>query len=169
MRNIVPILLTGFFSMMALAIVGMSGYWVTYEEAPPQPIDFPHFKHAGNLGLECTTCHLYVEKSKHATVPPMSVCMDCHENAAIAGPEIEKLKKYWADKEPVPWVRIHELPQHVYFSHKRHIKADVECESCHGDMQVVRTVKQVRSFQMGFCISCHRQNNASIDCATCHK
>ncbi|MEL6821101.1 MAG: cytochrome c3 family protein [Calditrichota bacterium] len=170
MRFVIPTALAGLFLFLMVAMVGAGVYWDTFEEPEPQPINFPHDLHAGNQQLECTTCHLYVEKSKHAGIPAVQICMNCHENNdAVKGPEIDKLKAYWEKKEPIPWSRVHKVAGHVYFSHKRHIAAGVECETCHGDMTVVKKVKRVRTFQMGFCVSCHRQNNASIDCATCHK
>jgi hypothetical protein len=169
MRNIVPILLFGFFATMSALLMGFGAYWDTFEHAEPQPIAFPHDTHAGKLGLECTHCHTSVEKSRFATVPAVSVCMTCHENAQIESPELDKLKQYWSDQEPIPWVRIHSMADHVYFSHKRHIKAGVECATCHGDMTVVKEVKKVRTFNMGFCVGCHRANNAPQECSTCHK
>lgn len=179
MRFIAPTLLTGFFAVIAAAMLGMSGYWATFEEAAPQPINFPHNIHAGKLGITCVTCHVYVDKSKFATVPAVQICINCHGKAPSQSPEVDKLKQYWADQQPIPWVRIHQLAKFVYFSHKRHIKyfsgkgesyehGEI-CQKCHGDMTVVQTVKQVRTLQMGFCISCHQANGAPRDCVTCHQ
>lgn len=172
MRMIVPLILAAFFVVVALAIGGANVFWATYEDAPPQPVAFPHDIHAGNAvgqqNLPCTRCHLYVEVSRFATIPPMSVCMECHGNMQSDKPEIIKLKQYWERQEPIPWQRIHSVPKHVYFSHKRHIKAGVDCAVCHGDMKVVNEVKKVRTLQMGFCVSCHRANAAPTDCWTCH-
>lgn len=169
MRTIVPLILAGFFGTMAVATFAMSAYWETYEKVPDQPIAFPHDIHAGDLNIACTHCHQYVEVGKQATVPALSICMDCHAGMQSDKPEIIKLQGYWERQEEVAWQRIHTMPDHVYFSHKRHIKAGVDCAECHGDMTVVNTVKQVRTFQMGFCVSCHRANAASQDCWTCHK
>ncbi|NIT60769.1 MAG: hypothetical protein GWN00_32560 [Aliifodinibius sp.] len=182
MRLIVPIVLTAFFVMIALGLLAMAGYWSQFERAGEQPIPFPHDFHAGSgpvvlpsgkeangLGLACTKCHVYVDKSKRATVPAMKICMDCHQNIQSESPYLADLKEYWKNKKPIPWARIHKLPQFVYFSHERHIKAEVDCAVCHGDMTVVKKAKQVRTLQMGFCVSCHRANNAPEDCWTCHQ
>lgn len=168
-RVIIRVLIIGFFATIAGAMFLSSAYWVKYEKPDPQPIAFPHDVHAGDQNIACVTCHTYVDKSKHATVPAMSVCMSCHASIQSDSPEIARLKEYWNEQEPIPWQRIHSLPKHVYFSHKRHIKADIECATCHGDMTVVKTVKQVRTLEMGFCVSCHNAKGAPKDCWTCHK
>lgn len=168
MKYFIGTLLAGFFSLIAVGMLGAGAFWAKYEKPDPQPIAFPHNKHAGNLNLQCTHCHNYVEKSRFAGIPAVKICMDCHLNAPIESPEIDKLKQYWADQEPIPWQRIHYVPPHVYFNHKRHIAAGIECESCHGDMTVVDRVKQVRTLKMGFCVSCHNAKGAPVDCWTCH-
>ncbi|HQU70842.1 MAG TPA: cytochrome c3 family protein [Calditrichia bacterium] len=179
MRAILATLLAGFFSVIALGMLGAGAFWVKYEKPEPQPIAYPHDLHAGKLNLECTHCHVYVDKSQYATVPAMKICMDCHKDAQIVSPEIDKLKKFWENEEPIPWQRIHSVPNHVYFSHERHVKffaAKGEtykdgqiCAKCHGNMKVVKEVKQTRTLKMGFCVSCHRAEGAPTDCWTCHK
>ena len=168
MGKIVPVLLAGFFMTMIGGVFAMQLYWSTFDEPADQPIAFPHDIHAGKLQLDCTTCHVYVEKSKHATVPAVETCMNCHAGGGIESPEIDKLLDYWYKQEPIPWVKIHSMPDHVYFNHARHIKAGVDCATCHGDMTVVQTVKKVRTMDMGFCVGCHRANDAPEDCWTCH-
>lgn len=191
MRFIVPLIFVAVFGAFATAIVGMAGYWVQFEKPEPQPIAYPHDLHAGTsftylsngeevkgLGLECTHCHQYVDKSRFATVPAMSVCKTCHENQPARTDELMKLKKYLDNNEPVIWQRLHSVPDHVYFSHKRHVKfyegkgmaagSGEICQKCHGNMKVVQTVKQATTLQMGYCVTCHRAEGASIDCWTCH-
>jgi hypothetical protein len=134
-----------------------------------QPINFSHKKHAGENGIECTFCHFYADKSTNASVPPVQKCMDCHSVIATDKPEIQKLTSYWNKKEPVPWLRVYALPEHVYFSHKRHIKKGIDCSVCHGDVKNTERIRQVRSLKMGWCVNCHRQFGGSTDCLTCHK
>lgn len=134
-----------------------------------QPINFSHKKHAGENGIECTFCHSSVDKSPRADVPPVQKCMDCHAFIATEKPEIKKLTSYWEKKEPVPWLRVYSLPEHVYFSHKRHIKKDIDCAVCHGDVKGMERIKKMRSLKMGWCINCHRKFGASDDCLKCHK
>ncbi len=162
-------LITVFFGVMIVAILAMDAYYKGVQEPAPQPIAFPHDKHAGKLNIPCTQCHVYVEKSRFATVPAMKICIDCHGTGGVKSPEIDKLMDYWNRKEPIPWVRIYKVPPYVYFSHKRHIKRGFDCAVCHGNMKVVKTVKKIRTFQMGFCVSCHRANQGPQDCWTCHK
>jgi hypothetical protein len=167
-RSIPSILLAGYF-LAALAAVGALAWNWRKHEAPVQPIAFPHPTHITKVGLACVHCHTTVEKSPKAGVPALSVCMECHASAAVDRPEIQKLTGYWERKEPVPWIRVHTLPWHVRFTHKRHIRAGVDCSVCHGELKAQARVRQVRSFQMGFCVHCHRQNSAPTDCWTCHK
>ncbi len=136
---------------------------------PAQSIAFSHQIHAGDLSLVCSHCHQHVEVSRHAGIPSTDVCMVCHANVATDSPEIQTLTRIHETGETVAWVKIHEMPWHVYFTHKRHIRAEVDCAKCHGDVTVQLPVRQVRSLGMGMCVNCHRANGASIDCWTCHK
>ena len=163
------LLITVYFLLFILIIVLLGGLWSTYRDAPDQPIAFSHKKHLTYVGLECDHCHQYAEVGLQPGIPAVSVCMDCHEAVATDSPEIIKLTEYWNRKEPVPWAGVYYLPQHVLFTHKRHIKKGIDCAECHGDMKVVEKVRQVRSLRMGWCVTCHRENGASDDCWTCHK
>lgn len=168
-QRLIAILAFGFFFFCGLLIVALAFEW-NYRKAPIlQPIAFSHPIHTSKLGLECTYCHVNADKSSRATVPAMKICMNCHDKAVTDRTEIQKLTTYWKRKEPVPWNRIHQLPWHVYFTHKRHIKAGIDCSVCHGFVKTMDVVKQVRSLEMGWCVSCHRRNSASTDCLTCHK
>jgi hypothetical protein len=168
-KRIVVFSLIGYFGLFAL-VIGALGYgWVRDHRAPEQPIAFPHTIHAGQLGLPCTYCHLYVEKSRQAGAPYLETCMGCHRNVATDKPEIKKLAQYYESNTPIEWNRIHNLPEFVYFSHKRHIKAGLDCSACHGEMRGTVKVRQVRSLKMGWCVTCHKAKGAPRDCATCHK
>jgi hypothetical protein len=95
--------------------------------------------------------------------------MECHANAATDRPEIQKLTGFWENNEPIVWQRVHQLPWHVGFTHKRHVKAGVACETCHGDVAVESRIRQIRSLKMGWCVGCHRANGADTDCWVCHR
>ena len=82
--------------------------------------------------------------------------------------EIRKIQDYWKNQEPIPWIRVHKLPVFTRFNHKRHVRAGVECQSCHGAVQKMQRVEQVSSLKMGWCITCHEENQASRDCLVCH-
>lgn len=159
----------GYFGFFVAVVAGYGLYYYTYERPPEQPINYSHKIHVGKLGLECTYCHATVAESTHPNIPKTEVCMGCHQAVKTDSPEIMKLTKYYEEGKEVPWNRVHQLPGHVYFSHKRHIKAGIQCESCHGQMQEMAVVRQNRSLKMGWCMACHVEKGASIECWTCHK
>lgn len=167
--NRFTVLAAGYFALFAIIVVAIGVYWYGYERPPTQPIAFSHRIHVSKVGLACNFCHIYADKSKRAGVPSLQKCMSCHSVIATERPEIKKLHRYWNDKEPVPWVRVHSLPEYVYFTHKRHIKANIKCTRCHGDVQATNVIRRVSSLKMGWCVQCHRQNGAPTDCTVCHK
>ncbi|MDK2972696.1 MAG: hypothetical protein PWP23_2451 [Candidatus Sumerlaeota bacterium] len=147
-------------AVVLLAAGGVKGLELTHNRGyePLQPIAFSHKVHAGQLGLDCLYCHTNAEKSRHATVPPMETCMGCHSVVRTDRPEVQKLAKFYEDGEPVPWVRIHSLPDHVYFPHSAHVNAGVACQTCHGPIQEMEVVKQWVDTSMGWCMKCHRSD-----------
>jgi hypothetical protein len=138
-----------------------------------------HSVHAGDNKIPCLYCHSYADRSPVANLPAVSVCMNCHKMVRGTTPqysaEIAKLIAYADRGEPIPWVRVHQLPDHAFFIHKRHVKAGIECQSCHGPVEQMRKVYQYSSLKMGWCVTCHKANlnnskfAASIDCYTCHR
>lgn len=137
--------------------------------APVQPIPFSHKIHAGDNQIECRYCHSNVDKAPHASIPPMETCMNCHKVVKTDSPHIQKLTKHYYTQDPIEWIKVHDLPDHAFFNHKRHIKAGVDCSTCHGDVAKMDKIEQVEALNMGFCVSCHKENNAPLDCVTCHK
>jgi len=157
------------FILGLLIISGRLLQWLNFEKNPDQPIAFSHKLHTGKVGLKCDQCHGYTGRSRKAGIPDMKICMDCHKKVATDKPEIKKLMKYWEEKEPVPWNKVHILPWHVHFTHKRHIKAEIDCTVCHGEVRAMTVARQVRSLDMGWCVNCHREMGAPTDCLVCHK
>ena len=151
-----------------------------------QPINYSHMLHAGELQINCEYCHSGARRSIHAGVPSTSVCMNCHSLIDTTDrPELQKLVGYYERGEVIPWVKVHDLPDFVYFSHKRHVRGGVQCQECHGEIQEDMTVaRRVHPLTMGWCLTCH-ENHPSIDenygagaelrraeikdCWTCHK
>jgi hypothetical protein len=135
---------------------------------PAQPIAFSHRLHAGHKAIDCYYCHPYVGRSIHPGLPPVEKCLHCHQYIIANHPEIKKEHQYFNTQTPTPWVKVYTLAEHVVFNHKRHIKKEIACESCHGQVkQMDRLIGQ--RFQMGFCIACHMQKKANIDCwLACH-
>lgn len=148
----------------AVVLSAYSGASSSQGRGPVQPIAFKHPLHAGpvasgGLGLNCLYCHNAANKSLDVGMPAVATCMGCH--TAVSGStdankaEIAKLRKYAADGRPVPWERIHKVPDYVHFPHVRHVNAGVTCQSCHGPVQTMERVYQYSSLNMGWCINCH--------------
>jgi preprotein translocase subunit SecG len=130
--------------------------------APEQPIKFNHKVHAGQLNIQCQYCHNGAEKGKQSGIPSLSTCMNCHnyvkEGHQYGTAEISKITEAYTNKKPVKWVRIHNLPDHVYFNHSQHVVAGkLKCQNCHGAVQEMEKVQQVSTLEMGWCINCHRE------------
>ena len=138
-------------------------------DAPDQPIPFNHQKHAGQLKIPCQYCHSAAEKSRHATVPSMDTCMNCHRVVKTDSPYIQQLKQLYDENKPIEWVKVHDLPDHVLFNHKRHVTLGVPCATCHGDVAGEKKIEQLQQLNMGFCVNCHREHNAPVTCETCHQ
>ena len=136
---------------------------------PEQPIAYTHKLHLAN-GLQCTDCHVGVDQGPDARIPSVNFCMTCHQVIATDKPEIKKLAGYKARGEDIPWQRVYgfEPSAHVKFNHAPHVRAGVDCAKCHGDMRTQTVAERKVDHTMGFCVECHRQNNASVDCVTCH-
>lgn len=148
-------------------VVGLLIVVTRGEAGPDQPIAFSHKIHAGENQVPCLYCHT-ADRSRSAGVPAVATCMGCHKVTARNQPQVQKLAAYWDRKEPIPWVRVHNLPDHVQFTHEPHIRAGIECAACHGPVETMDVVRQVESLKMGWCIKCHERDEASTDCATCH-
>ena len=147
---------------------------------PDQPINFSHRLHAGEMQIDCQYCHVSVEKSRHAMVPAVETCMNCHRVAKKDSPEIIKLTRYYNEQKPLPWVRVHKVPDYAYFNHSVHINKGIQCESCHGEVKQMEKVGQMNSFTMRSCLSCHRNSQERLPylknvkqgptyCAACHR
>ena len=138
-----------------------------------QPIAYNHRVHIENAGMQCTDCHVHAKDMASATVPSLEVCQNCHSVEPVSkSPEELKVLKYVADKKEIPWIRIYEVPEHVYFSHRRHvIGGKLECEACHGNMneQTQPVTTAFLPVTMENCMNCHRQRKVSNDCLACHR
>ncbi len=155
---------------------------------PVQPIHYSHRIHAGDNGIDCKYCHSSARVSKTSGIPSLNVCMNCHKSIYEVAPEtlaegkkigvdyneeIKKLyaaagwddaeQKYTGDSQPVKWVRIHNLPDFVYFNHSQHVSvAGVECQTCHGPVEEMEVMYQHAPLTMGWCIECHRTTNVNV-------
>ena len=124
--------------------------------SPVQPVAYSHKLHAGNLGMDCRYCHIGVEQSAHAGIPPAEVCMNCHARVKKDSPLLARVRESYESGQPIPWVRIHRLPDYVHFNHQAHVNAGVSCVSCHGRVDQMVEVRQVEPLSMAWCLDCHR-------------
>jgi len=123
---------------------------------PEQPVPYSHKLHAGNLGMDCYYCHNTVMKAGHAAVPSTETCMNCHTRVKSDSASLAPIRASYATGEPVKWVKIHALPDFAYFNHSAHLSAGVSCVSCHGRVDQMVEVTQVKPLNMGWCLDCHR-------------
>jgi hypothetical protein len=140
-----------------------------YRPRPTQPIQFPHKTHIAN-GLQCVMCHAGVDQGPDARIPSVKFCMTCHRVIATKKPEIQKLTAYFNRGQDVPWQRVYGfVPEaHVFFNHAPHIRAGVQCATCHGDLSKQTVAVRSVNLTMGFCVECHQEHGAPVDCVTCH-
>lgn len=152
------------------------GVYNGYE--PEQPIKFSHKLHAGDNGIDCNYCHTSASFSKSAGIPSPNLCMNCHtyiqEGPQYGKEEIAKIydaldfdpvtKTYGDNQKPIKWVKVHNLPDHVYFNHSQHVTVGkIACQKCHGDVETYTVGKQSEDLTMGWCIDCHRETKVQMD------
>jgi len=168
LRNKLPILLI----LCCLGII-VAGLYLFYlmpikDLGPEQPIPFSHRVHAGVKEIQCEFCHPYVSRSTYPGIPAVEKCLYCHKHIIANHPEIKKEHRYFDSRTSTPWVKVNYLPEHVFFNHERHIKKEIVCEQCHGKVETMDRLKDAQ-FKMGFCITCHREKKANVDCwLACH-
>ena len=121
-----------------------------------QPVQFSHQHHAGGLGIDCRYCHTTVETSTSAGIPPTKTCMNCHSQIWLTSPYLEIVRASFRDNKPLQWMRVHDLPDFVYFNHSVHVKKGVGCATCHGRVDRMPLLYQQATLQMGWCLDCHR-------------
>lgn len=204
------ILLVGMFFAVGSYAADAPPALTTADDLGPQveqPIEFPHNRHAGlhdpadsadpskpakgGMEISCMYCHTYARRSMVAGIPPVRKCIGCHQNieSVKESPRIKKLFEYWEAKKPVPWKKVHDLPDFVRFNHERHIQrfyfqqgkpVQEVCGYCHGDVKTMTVARRQKPLTMGWCAECHQKDhlvNATStetthgpnDCFTCHK
>lgn len=159
--NRLPLYILAGGGIALLLVVGLFWYYGSPEYTdvgyrPVQPVPYSHKLHVGDLGLDCRYCHVAVEKSAVASVPPTQTCLNCHR---LIKPDSEKLKSVftsWETGIPLQWVKVHKIPDYAYFNHSAHIRAGVGCESCHGNIAQMEVVQQMKPLSMSWCVDCHR-------------
>jgi hypothetical protein len=131
--------------------------WVTRQgQRPDQPVPFSHKHHVEGLGLQCQYCHTQVEKAAYAGIPPTKTCINCHAQIWTNAQLLEPVRHSWATGESIAWIRVHDLPDYVYFNHEIHVNKGIGCASCHGRVDEMPLMYQENSLQMEWCLNCHR-------------
>ncbi|MDE2852086.1 MAG: cytochrome c3 family protein [Acidobacteriota bacterium] len=138
---------------------------------PEQPIAYDHQVHI-EAGLECVRCHRGAEEGVHAGMPSVQACAGCHRREIPDHPEVQKVMLANENREPILWAKVNVIPDSamVHFNHRAHARAGIECLTCHGDVASMAVAEPVRNVaDMGWCVECHRENEASDDCLACHR
>jgi menaquinone reductase, multiheme cytochrome c subunit len=146
----------GLFYVPTVVGLGASPKTTAVGYQPIQPVPYSHALHAGKLGIDCRYCHTTVENSNFASIPPTETCMNCHTNIRTESAALAPVRESWATGKPVEWIRVHELPQYVYFSHQAHVNHGVGCIECHGRIDQMERVYQAKPLSMSWCLDCHR-------------
>lgn len=159
--NRLPIITVLVAALLGIGAVGFVWYYFSpwYTDVgyrPVQPVLYSHLLHADSLGVDCRYCHSNVEISPVANVPPVQTCMNCHKIIKADSERLQPVVQSFVTKTPLKWVRVHKLPDFVYFDHSIHLRAGVGCASCHGKINKMLVVAQAKPLSMSWCLDCHR-------------
>jgi len=139
-----------------------SPYATRATEPITQPVPFSHKHHVNGLGVDCRYCHTTVETAAFADIPPIETCMSCHSQIWVDSPMLEPVRRSFRTGEPLEWVRVHDLPDFVYFDHSIHVNKGVGCVTCHGQVDQMPLTWQQNTLYMEWCLECHRQPEAFV-------
>lgn len=165
--NLIVILVSGVFISHTLYL-SAANIGLSQNYAPDQPIKFSHKIHVKENKIECLFCHNSPEYSRESGIPTTNVCMICHnkiKTGVMTGQfEIRKIRKSFENKKPLEWIKVHNLPDHVFFSHAQHVSVGkIECETCHGKIEEMHITRQYSSLSMGWCVQCHRTTKVNFE------
>jgi hypothetical protein len=147
----------GAFAALATPMIAARTPWVRAQnDALDQPVEFDHRHHHRDDGIDCRYCHDTVDRAATAGIPSTDKCMGCHEQLWSQSPLLEMVRRSYFSGAPIPWNRVHALPDFVYFNHSIHVKKGFGCSTCHGRVDQMAAVYQVASLTMGWCLDCHR-------------
>ncbi len=155
----------GGLSLFVLATVGFFGMQNRVTDRgyrPQQPVPFSHKLHVDTLAIHCQYCHSAAEKSAHSPIPNTSTCMGCHLVVKSESPKLKQVRDSWESGQPIEWVRVHKLPDYAFFDHSRHIRNQIDCQSCHEKIEEQGVVSQNKALSMGWCLDCHRDPEKNV-------
>ncbi len=155
-------LLLGPVYLVALIYYAFNPTTTSARYMPEQPVEYSHALHAGDLDIDCRYCHYTVEEGAAAAIPPTQICMNCHATIKGESEKLASIRESFDTGMPVRWVRVHDLPDFVYFDHSAHVTRGVGCVSCHGRIDRMETVSQEGRLSMGWCLDCHREPEEHI-------
>src|SRR6266404_6995741 len=144
------------FLVWAWAELNASTYATRAKVPVEQPVPFSHEHHVGGLGIDCRYCHTTVENSSFANIPPTKTCMNCHSQIWSTAPMLEPVRESIRTDKSIRWIRVHDLPDYVYFNHSIHVAKGVGCTTCHGQVNKMPLMWQENTLQMSWCLDCHR-------------
>jgi hypothetical protein len=164
--NKLPLQLTLYLCVVACIATAGVNYYMTPKYtrvgyAPIQPVPYSHKKHVGELGLDCRYCHNFIDTAG-SSIPTAQTCMNCHSQIKTASPALAVVRDSFQTGKPVRWVHVHVLPSFVYFDHSIHVNRGISCVECHGKVNEMDVVTQMKPFSMGFCLDCHRDPAAHV-------
>jgi hypothetical protein len=159
--NLLPLVIAGAATVGGGVLTGAIWYYAAPDNlqvgyAPEQPVPYSHRLHAGELEMDCRYCHANVERSHEAMVPPTQTCMGCHTQVLPDSERLAPVRESFETGAPVEWVRVHQVPDTVFFDHSVHLAAGVGCVTCHGRVDQMEVVQVDQPISMGWCLDCHR-------------
>jgi hypothetical protein len=159
---ILPVALAGPPFFLTLLWFGLQNQSTVVGYMPKQPVNYSHAIHVGKLGMDCRYCHSDIEKAGQANIPNTETCMACHSMIATAKASLDPVRDSWNNNTAIPWVKVHKLPDFVYFNHSAHVTRGVGCVECHGRIDQMEVVEHVKPLTMGWCLECHRNPDPFI-------
>lgn len=179
-RLVIALLMLGAAALVALPMLYMRTTHATGELDPvTQPVEFDHRHHVRDDMIDCVYCHSTVETQATAGYPTTELCMGCHAQVWNQSPLLAPVRASWATGEPIPWRRVYDVPDHVYFHHGVHTQAGIACASCHGAVDQMARVYRATPMTMGWCLQCHRdppgprwparRMSPLTTCSACHR
>ena len=159
--NLLPLVIAGAATVGGGVLTGAIWYYAAPDNlqvgyAPEQPVPYSHRLHAGELEMDCRYCHANVDRSHEAMVPPTQTCMGCHAQVHPDSERLAPVRESFETGAPVEWVRVHQVPDTVFFDHSVHLAAGVGCVTCHGRVDQMEVVQVDQPISMGWCLDCHR-------------
>jgi hypothetical protein len=167
-----PVVASAALICLLAVVVRAQGLPVPYPvppDAPVQPLPYSHRQHI-ELGLDCFDCHVQPDAGPQMTFPASDICLSCHETMPATSASLKLLTSLAARPEPIPWVRVYQLPDYVYWSHASHLDAGLTCAGCHGAVhENERMRRETNVASKNGCVTCHETRQVFSDCGSCHE